>query len=85
MKRIKNYSWLLRVLKLSNQAQKNAERLGGILPFSLTVAELKKVHMPSRQETIQATLEVFLMLVVLAFFLGLADLLLARLMQAVLT
>ena len=35
--------------------------------------ELKKVHAPTRQETIRATVGVLLMVLVFAFFLGLTD------------
>ena len=48
-------------------------------------SELKKVHFPNRQETIQATILVLLMVAFFALFLGLADLLVGKLMGHVLT
>lgn len=48
-------------------------------------AELKKVHTPTRQETIQATMVVFVMVVIVAVFLGLTDFVVGRIMQAILT
>lgn len=47
--------------------------------------ELKKVHPPTRQETIQATIVVLLMVVMFATFLGLADYIVGNIMQAILT
>ena len=61
-----------------------AKRSNGLLPFSETVAELKKVHKPTRQETIQASIEVFLMVGLLSLYLGLADFLLGSLMRYIL-
>lgn len=43
--------------------------------------ELKKVHRPTREETIQVTWVVLLMLISFSVFLGLADLVFGSLMQ----
>ena len=43
--------------------------------------ELRKVHRPTREETIQVTLVVLAMLVGFSLFLGLADLVFGGLMQ----
>lgn len=48
-------------------------------------AELKKVHAPTRQETIMVTLLVLGMIAVFGVFLGIADLLIGKLMQVILT
>ena len=48
-------------------------------------AELKKVHAPSRQETIQSSLVVIAMVVMFSLFLGLADFVCGWLMQNILT
>lgn len=45
-------------------------------------AELKKVTFPTRQETIQATLVVLMMMVLVSAYLGLLDLVFYKLMQA---
>ncbi len=47
--------------------------------------ELKKVHPPTRQETMQATIVVLMMVVLFATFLGLADYIVGNIMQAILT
>ncbi|MBL7662623.1 preprotein translocase subunit SecE [bacterium] len=47
--------------------------------------ELKKVQTPTRQETIQFTMVVFIMLTVASIFLGLVDFILGNLMQNLLT
>lgn len=49
------------------------------------VDELKKVHPPTRQETIQATILVLVMIVLFAVFLGATDLAVGLVMQRVLT
>lgn len=46
--------------------------------------ELKKVHTPTRQETIQATIVVMVMIFVFAIFLGLTDLIVHSVMQRIL-
>ncbi len=48
-------------------------------------AELKKVHRPTRQETIQATIVVLVLVVIFAFFMGLTDLIIGQIMQGLLT
>ena len=48
-------------------------------------AELKKVSTPTRQETVQATIVVVFMMVMIAAYLGLLDLIFNKLMQAVLS
>jgi len=45
-------------------------------------AELKKVTFPTRQETIQATIVVLVMMVLVATYLGLLDLVFNKLMRA---
>ncbi|MCB0360034.1 MAG: preprotein translocase subunit SecE, partial [Bdellovibrionales bacterium] len=45
----------------------------------------KKVHSPTRQETIQATIVCLVMLVLFAVFLGFADLIVGKILQQVLT
>ena len=47
--------------------------------------EIKKVHPPTREETIRATIVVIVMIAFFAIFLGLADLVVGRMMQSVLT
>jgi len=47
--------------------------------------ELKKIHTPTRQETIQGTIGVLLMVAFFGLFLGLSDLLVGKIMQAVFT
>lgn len=47
--------------------------------------ELKKVHTPTKQETIQASVVVMLMLFLFAGFLGLVDLFVGRVMQWIIT
>lgn len=46
--------------------------------------ELKKVSFPTRQETIQATLAAVSIVLVVAVFLGLADLLFNKVMESIL-
>ena len=58
---------------------------GSIDFFKDAWAELKKVHHPTRQETIQATLIVFAMVFVMAFLLGGIDLIWSFVMRQVLT
>ena len=50
--------------------------------FRDSVDELKKVTFPTRQETIQASLVVLLMMILVAGYLGLLDLVFYKLMQA---
>lgn len=58
--------------------------LFGLIPFFQdSWLELRKVHHPTKQETIQATIVVMAMLVAVSLFLGAVDLLLAYLMQLV--
>jgi preprotein translocase SecE subunit len=47
--------------------------------------ELKKVHTPSRQETIAMTVRVFMLIFLFGLFLGLTDLLVGMFMKAMLT
>lgn len=46
--------------------------------------ELKKVHTPTRQETIQATIVVVAMVFLMAMFLGGTDFIIHKLMQKIL-
>lgn len=48
-------------------------------------AELKKVHSPTRQETILITLMVLGMIVIFGVFLGVADLVIGMMMRSILT
>ena len=47
--------------------------------------ELKKVHTPTRQETIAMTMRVFMLIFLFGLFLGLTDLAVGALMKWVLT
>jgi len=47
--------------------------------------EVKKVHTPTRQETMQATLVVIFMVILFSVFLGLVDYVVGNVMKAVLT
>ncbi|GEM_PF-2444463 len=53
--------------------------------FQESVEEVKKVHFPTRQETIQASMVVLAMIVVFSIFLGLVDYVIGNVMRAVLT
>jgi len=71
-------------------ATKGAEESGGTVTKSVGFfqdawGELKKVHSPTRQETIQATIVVLMMVVLLSAFMGLADYLVGNIMRSVLT
>ena len=71
-------------------ATKSAETSAGTVSKSIGFfndawAELKKVHSPTRQETIQATTVVLMMVVLLAAFMGLVDYLVGNIMRSVLT
>lgn len=48
-------------------------------------AELKKVHSPTRQETMLLTMRVFFLLCIFGVFLGLTDLIVGWAMQSILT
>jgi preprotein translocase SecE subunit len=50
-----------------------------------SVEEVKKVHAPTREETVRTTLGVLLMVLVFAVFLGATDWLVGYVMQKVLT
>lgn len=71
-------------------ATDNAENSVGTVTKSLGFfqdawAELKKVQSPTRQETIQATMVVLMMVILLAAFMGFADYLVGNIMRSVLT
>ncbi|MCC6220995.1 MAG: preprotein translocase subunit SecE [Deltaproteobacteria bacterium] len=71
-------------------AKKETEEKVGILEQGISFGneawlELKKVHLPSRQETMQATMVVMFMMFLFAVFLGLADYIVGNIMQATLT
>jgi preprotein translocase subunit SecE len=56
--------------------------LFGLIPFLQdSWLELRKVHHPTKQETIQATIVVMAMLVTVALFLGAVDMCLGYLMK----
>jgi preprotein translocase subunit SecE len=73
-------------MALKEQIEKAREAVPRSMTFLQEVwAELKKVYWPSRKETSAATLVVVSVVVVIAFFLGLVDLGLTRLVQLVLS
>jgi preprotein translocase SecE subunit len=47
--------------------------------------ELQKVHKPSRQETVQTAIRVFLFVFMFAFFLGLTDWVMGSLMEYIIS
>lgn len=53
--------------------------------FTESWEELKKVHTPTRQETIAMTVRVFMLIFLFGIFLGLTDLLVGMFMKAMLT
>ena len=53
--------------------------------FRESWAELKKVHHPTREETINLTVRVFGMVFLFAVFLGLTDFFVGWMMQSILT
>jgi preprotein translocase subunit SecE len=53
--------------------------------FEKAQLELKKVVWPSKQETISTSSAVLMMVVVLAFFLGIVDLVLTKIIAAILS
>lgn len=53
--------------------------------FREATSELKKVHPPTRQETIQATIVVLFMVAIFAAFMGLADYIVGNVMRSILT
>ncbi len=57
----------------------------GITFLSDSKEEIKKVHFPNRQETIQWTILVLAMLIAFSFFLGAADWIVGGIMREVLT
>ena len=65
----------------AEEEQKNAI-VRGVTYFQDSVEEIKKVHTPSRQETLQATILVLIMVVLFASFLGLSDMLLGSIMES---
>ena len=50
-----------------------------------SIAELKKVHSPSRQEVTMLTIRVLMMVALFGVFLGLTDLIVGSLMRHILT
>jgi preprotein translocase subunit SecE len=48
-------------------------------------AEVKKVHYPSREETIRETFRTLFLLIVVAFFLSMTDFIVGRIVQSLLT
>lgn len=69
--------------------QEQIEKVRDFGPRSITFlqevwAELKKVHWPTRKETYAATGVVLVIVALIAFFLGLVDLLLSQVVQTVL-
>jgi preprotein translocase SecE subunit len=68
------------------KSAKNKNRKESVGEFiSNTMDELKKIHTPSRQETIQGTIGVVLMVFFFGLFLGLSDFLVGKVMQAIFT
>ena len=73
-------------MALKEQIEKAREAVPRSMTFLQEVwAELKKVYWPSRKEVTAATLVVVSVVVVIAFFLGVIDLSLSRLVQLVLS
>ncbi|MDZ4786107.1 MAG: preprotein translocase subunit SecE [bacterium] len=68
---------------MSNTEGNEATGIGAGVSFTKeSWAELKKVTFPTKQETIQTTLVVLVMMVLVAAYLGLLDLVFYKLMQA---
>jgi preprotein translocase subunit SecE len=73
-------------MALKEQIEKARDAVPRSMTFLQEVwAELKKVHWPSRKEVSAATLVVVSVVVLVAFFLGLVDLGLTRVVQLVLS
>ena len=73
-------------MALKEQIEKAREAVPRSMTFLQEVwAELKKVYWPSRKEVSAATLVVVAVVVVIAFFLGVIDLGLTRIVQLVLS
>ncbi len=73
-------------MALKEQIDKAREAVPRSMTFLQEVwAELKKVYWPTRKEVTAATLVVVSVVVVVAFFLGLVDFALTRLVQIILT
>ncbi len=73
-------------MALKEQIDKAREAVPRSMTFLQEVwAELKKVYWPSRKEVTAATLVVLAVIVVIAFFLGVIDLGLTRIVQTVLS
>jgi preprotein translocase SecE subunit len=68
---------------MANAKKKNVVAQG-VDFYRESVEELKKVHPPTKQETVQGTIGVLIMVFMFGLFLGLADLLVGKLMQWVL-
>lgn len=68
-----------------NSASKTgvAVKSNGIFPFENTVAELKKVYRPTKEETVQASIHAFSLIVIISVFLGSADAIIGWLMSYV--
>lgn len=59
--------------------------IGGVVEFfRSSVEEIKKVDAPTRQETIQATVVVMVIMFLMAAYLGLLDLIFNEVMQSIL-
>lgn len=63
----------------------NSGSFNPILFLQDAVAELKKVHRPTRQETMQTALSVVAMIMMFAVFLGFADFVVGLVMKRILT
>ena len=57
----------------------------GVEFYKDSLEEVKKVHYPSREETIRMTIVVIIAVIFFATFLGLADLVVGKLMRSILT
>ena len=57
----------------------------GIRFYNESLGEVKKVHPPTKEETIRMTIVVLIALVVFSAFLGMADLVVGKLMRSILT
>jgi preprotein translocase subunit SecE len=69
--------------------QEQWSRARDVVPRTITFlqevwSELKKVHWPSRKETYAATAVVLVVIAIVAFYLGMVDLALSSIIQAIL-
>lgn len=75
-----------------NTVAKNQTPSSSSNPISASVvfmkdawAEIKKVHFPTKAETIQSTVGVLFLLILFSVFLGLTDVVVGKVMQEIMT